>query len=279
MAQGVARHRQALTGLAALVPLIFTGAMFVVPLVALAIRAGDDADGTTLVESWRRTDALWLLGVTAGQASASAVLTVLVAAPIVWLVATVDIPGGLPLRVLVTLPFVLPTVVVGVAFRALLSGPLAFLGLQTGLAAILAAHVFLNVAVVVRVVSAVWQQIDPRAMAAARVLGASPIRAFVDVVWPRLLPAVVASAALVFLFCSTSFGVIVILGDGKVRTLETEIYQQGIGYFRIPEAVALSFLQILLVVAALAVSRVLARRVPATGDRPAARRRPSGSGW
>ncbi|MFT3714516.1 MAG: iron ABC transporter permease [Gordonia sp. (in: high G+C Gram-positive bacteria)] len=255
-----------------LIPLGFTAALFVAPLVALVVRALDDADAVSPWEAWRRTDALHLLGVTVGQAALSALLAVLVAAPIAWLVATVDFPGALLFRVMVTLPFVLPTVVVGVIFRALGPG-------FSGLGGILAAHVFLNVAVVVRVVSSVWQQIDPRAVEAARSLGASPWRAFRDVVLPRLVPAVAAAAALVFLFCSTSFGVIVILGDGKVRTLETEIYQQAVGYFRIPEAVALSFLQIALVVVALIVSRRFARGVPAVSDRGGRRRRPRGPGW
>ncbi|WP_035739849.1 ABC transporter permease [Gordonia hirsuta] len=269
-----------LGGLAALIPLLFVGALFLAPLGALLKRAFDDADAISPIEAWRRTEALTLLGVTVGQAAASAVLAVLVAAPIVWLVATVDFPGALMLRVVVTLPFVLPTVVVGVAFRALGTGLLDGWGVESGLGAILLAHVFLNVAVVVRVVSAVWQQIDPQAIEAARSLGASPLRAFADVVLVRLAPAVAAAAALVFLFCSTSFGVIVILGDGRLRTLETEIYQQGVGYFRIPEAVALSFLQILLVVGALVLARFLGRRgAPSTSDRGVRLRRPRGLGW
>jgi len=254
--------------LGAAIPLLFTALLFLAPLAALAHRAVTDADAVSAVTAWQRTDAWHLLAVTAGQAAASAALAVVVAAPIVWLTATVALPGALALRVLVTLPFVLPTVVVGVAFRALLNGPLAALPVDTGLGAVLLAHVFLNVAVVVRVVTGVWQQIDPQAMAAARSLGASRLRAFADVVAPRLLPAVAAAAALVFLFCTTSFGVIVILGDGKLSTLETEIYQQGIGYFRIPEAVWLSVLQLLLVVAALALTRILAgRQRPALSDR------------
>ncbi|GAA4745580.1 ABC transporter permease [Gordonia alkaliphila] len=271
--------RRAAGALPALVPLLFVGALFLAPLAALAKRAFDDADAVSLAEAWRRTEALDLLGVTVGMAAASAVLAVLVAAPIVWLVSTVDLPGMLAVRVLVTLPFVLPTVVVGVAFRALGTGLLDGFGLDSGLGAILLAHVFLNVAVVVRVVSAVWQQVDPQAVVAARTLGASPWRAFLDVVAPRLVPAVAAAAALVFLFCSTSFGVIVILGDGRVRTLETEIYQQGVGYFRIPEAVSLSFLQILLVVCALLLARLLGRSAPATSDRGGRRQRPRGWVW
>src|SRR5512141_2004406 len=56
------------------------------------------------------------------------------------------------LRAFVLMPFVMPTVVVGVAFRTLLasSGPLGGLGLDGTPAAIIAAMVFFNLAVVVR---------------------------------------------------------------------------------------------------------------------------------
>nr|WP_083812529.1 iron ABC transporter permease [Gordonia neofelifaecis] len=256
--------------------------MFAWPLVALVRRGLADDDGTGIYELITRTGGWHLLAVTLAQAAASAVLTVIVAAPIVWLTATVDLPGSAVLRVVVTVPFVLPTVVVGVAFRALLTGPLDFLGVSDGWAAILPAHIFLNIAIVVRVVTAAWRQVDPRTVEAARSLGAGRIRAFVDVVLPRVAPAVAAAATLVFLFCSTSFGVIVILGGGTARTLETEIYQQAIGYFRIPEAVALSLLQIVVVACALVLARVVGGRT-ASGGRLALgrdhRSQPRGIGW
>src|SRR6478609_6564871 len=59
-------------------------------------------------------------------------------------------PGRTALRALVTVPFVLPTIVVALAFRTLFAaeGPLGSWGLDGSLAVILAAHVFLNYAVV-----------------------------------------------------------------------------------------------------------------------------------
>lgn len=266
----MARDGEALTlrlrGAGALVPLLFTAVVFAWPIGVLAMRAIDDDDASTLAQSWSRTGAFGLLGVTALQAAVSAIAALVVAAPVVWLLSRVKLPGTALLRVIVTLPFVLPTVVVGVAFRAVFDGPLAFLGVDDGWTSIIAAHTFLNVAVVVRVVSAAWQRVDPREIAAARSLGASQARAFVDVVAPRLLPATASAFALIFLFCSTSYGVVVILGGGAARTLETEIYLQGIGYARLPDAVALSVLQIVMVLAALALARALgSARVPQSG--------------
>lgn len=267
-------------GLVTLVPVAFVAVFFGWPVLALIHRAAGASDGTGVGRLLRNTDAFGLLGITLGQALASTVLVAVVSIPIVWLVARVDLPGSGLLMVAVTVPFVLPTVVVGIVFRAVLGGPLAGLGIESGFWAVLLAHVFLNVAVFVRVVGAAMRSQATRAAEAARCLGAGPVRAFVTVLLPPLLPAIGAAASLVFLFCSTSFGVIIILGDGRLRTLETEIYQQAIGYFRIPEAVALSLLQIVVVIGALLLTRIFADP-SASGsahDRPR-RRRPHGLQW
>lgn len=243
-------------GLVAL-PTTFLAVFFIWPVAALVRRAASVySSGNSVGDLLSRTHAIHLLGVTLAQAGASTLVALLVAAPIVWLYARLPGSGSILLTVIVTVPFVLPTVVVGVAFRALLNGPLAGLGLGSGLPAVLAAHAFLNVAVVVRVVGATWRSLATRPQEAARALGATRLRAWYTVVLPRLLPAVGAAAALVFLFCSTSFGVIIILGGGVLRTLETEIYTQAIGYFRIPEAVFLSMLQVIVVVAVLLCTRI-----------------------
>lgn len=267
------------------VPALFVVVLFAWPVIALVRRAVTIArdSGVGLIELLDRTDALGLLGVTLGQAAASTVLALAAAAPIAWLFARVRGTTAVVLAVVVTVPFVLPTVVVGVAFRSLLSGPLAFLHIESGLPAVLAAHMFINIAVVVRVVGAAWRNLDPRLLEAARSLGASRIRATMTVVVPRLVPATASAAALIFLFCSTSFGVVIILGAGELRTLETEIYTQAIGYFRIPEAVALSMLQIVVVMAALLLTRVFAdpaSRGSGGGARRAERnRRVAGGRW
>ena len=138
-----------------------------------------------------------------------------------------------------TVPFVLPTVVVGLAFRALL--PAAWVGT---LGAILVAHVFFNYAVVVRVVGSLWAHLDPRYEQAARTLGASPWRVLRTVTWPLLRPAVLAAAALVFLFTFTSFGVVLVLGGPTTVTLEVEIYQRTAQLLDLAGASALAVLQI-----------------------------------
>ena len=124
---------------------------------------------------------LHVLWFTAWQAPASTGLTLLVALPGAYVFARFDFPGKQVLRAVVTVPFVLPTVVVGTAFLALLGrggllDELWGVRLDTTVWAILLAHVFFNYAVVVRTVGGLWAQLDPRQEEAARVLGRRPLR-------------------------------------------------------------------------------------------------------
>ena len=166
------------------------------------------------------------------------------------------------MRALVTVPFVLPTVVVGAAFVALLGpgGPLGSLGLDQTVWAILLAHVFFNYAVVLRTVGGLWAHLDPRQEDAARVLGASRWRAFREVTLPALRPALAAATAIVFLFTFTSFGVILVLGGPRYATLETEIYRQTAQLLNLDVAAALTIVQMVAVVVLLLVTSRLEGR-------------------
>ena len=140
-----------------------------------------------------------------------------------------EFPGRRVVRALVTVPFVLPTVVVGSAFVGLLGpgGPLAGARSRPDGVGDPARPRLL--------------QLRGRGAHRRRALGAPrPApggggadarrrprwRAFREVTLPALRPAIAAAAAIVFLFTFTSFGVILILGGPRFATLETEIYRQ-----------------------------------------------------
>ena len=187
---------------------------------------------------------------TFGQALLSTVLTLLLALPGAYVFARYRFPGKQMIQALVTVPFVLPAVVVAAAFNTVLgptSGLSRWLGvdLRYTLVAILIAHVFYNYAVVVRMVRGFWSTLDPYLAQAARTLGASPWRVFWEITLPLLLPVVVTAGVLVFVFCFTSFGVVLILGGPRFATLEVEIYRQTINFANLPLAAALSLVQIL----------------------------------
>jgi thiamine transport system permease protein len=278
----VARHRGRLTraragrALLALVPLGFLAAFFVYPVATIVGRGltpSGELDLSPLREVLEDPALRQVMWFTVWQAALSTVLTVLVALPGAFVLSRFRFRGRAAVRALVTIPFVLPTVVVGTAFVSLLGpgGPLASLGLDQTVAAILIAHVFFNYAVVVRTVGGLWAHLDPRQEEAARMLGASRWRAFRAVVLPALRPAIAAAGGIVFLFTFTSFGVILILGGPTHSTLETEIYRQTVQLLDLPVAAALTLVQLVAVVALLVVDgRLQGRSAVALRLRPAA---------
>jgi thiamine transport system permease protein len=176
-------------------------------------------------------------------------LTVLLGVPVAFALHRLRLPGARTLRAFVLVPFVMPTVVVGVAFRTLLatSGPLGRLGLDGTPVAVVAALVFFNLAVVVRTVGALWEGLDRRREEAAAALGASPMQVLRTVTLPALLPGIVSSASVVFLFCATAFGVVLTLGGLRYATVETEIYLLTTQLLDLRAAAALSVLQLVVV--------------------------------
>lgn len=252
--------------LAAAVPLAFLGVFFAWPVLTLVAR-GFVADGALdlsgFAEVFSRPRTWRIVGLTLAQGAIGTVVSVLLGVPGAYVLYRCRFPGRGVLRAFVTVPFVLPTVVVGVAFRALLreNGPLAFWHLDGSFAAIIAALVFFNYAVVVRTVGGMWQRLDPRPEQAARSLGASPARAFRTVTLPALTPAIISAASLVFLFCATAFGTVLVLGGLRFGTVETEIWIQTTQFLDLRAAAVLSVVQVVVVAAALAVAaRARSRR-------------------
>ncbi|MFK4545771.1 thiamine transport system permease protein [Streptomyces tendae] len=285
---GTVRGSAARLGLMA-VPVAFFAVFFAYPVAAIVAR-GLEVDGV-----WRlgrigdvlaQSDVRHVLWFTTWQALASTALTLLVALPGAYVFARFEFPGKQVLRAVVTVPFVLPTVVVGTAFLALvgrggLLDELWGLRLDTTVWAILLAHVFFNYAVVVRTVGGLWAQLDPRQEEAARMLGASRLRAWRQVTLPALAPAVAAAALMVFLFTFTSFGVVQILGGPTFSTLEVEIYRQTSQVFDLSTAAVLTLIQFAAVAAVLAVHAWTVRRRESAlrlVDAATTARRPRGAG-
>jgi thiamine transport system permease protein len=241
-----------LTGLAAALPLTFLGIFFAWPAATLVARglvsdAALDLSGFGDVFARPRT---WrIIGQTLAQAAAATALALAAAVPAAHVLYRRRFPGRGAVRVLLTLPFVLPAVVVGVAFRSLLapSGPLGGLGLDGTMWAIVSALAFFNVGLAVRLVGTFWAVLDPRPAQAARALGASPARAFLTVVLPALTPAIASAAALIFLFCATAFGTVLILGGARFGTIETEIWVQTTQMLDLRAAAVLSVAQLAVV--------------------------------
>ena len=238
------------SGLAAL-PVGFLAVFLLYPLtriLAMGLAPLFAAGGNGFLKVLADSDAPRLVLSSAGQALASTVLTLAVGLPAAYVFGRYDFPGKALLRSLLAIPFVLPTVVVGSAFVALigpggLSDRLIGVTFVRTLPAVILAHAFYNVSIVVRMVGGAWANLDPRLGESARMLGAGRRAAFLQVSARLLLPSIAASALLVFSFCFTSFGVILVLGGPRIATIETEIYRQAVHALNLPSAAFLSALQ------------------------------------
>lgn len=219
------------------------------------------------------------LGMSAAQAAATMALALLLGLPVAYVLSQIRFPGRRVLRALATLPLVLPTIVVAVAYRqwlgpqgwlndaleALGLGPVRAVGTPW---AILAAQTCYAVAIVTWIVGGAWAQLDPRAQEAARLLGAGGRRVARHVTLPALRRAVAAAAALTFLFAFTSFAIVLILGAPRYDTLEVTIYRTWARSAALPEVAALSLVQLAVTLAVLVGAVALRRRATSTRPRP-----------
>ena len=276
-------------GLAGALPVVAVGgfmALFFVWPIGGVIARGLGGTGPAAVlgdvlGSASQRSVIWF---TVWQAAVSTALTVAVALPAAGAMARLRFRGQRLVRALATVPFVLPTVVVAAAFEGLfdrfgLAGGGA-VSLRHTVWAILLAHVFFNYAVVLRTVGAHWAALDARVEDQARVLGASRLEVFRRVVLPRLSPSIAAASAIVFLFSFTSFGVVLVLGGPTRATIETEIYRYAVVRLDLATAAGLAVVQLVAVMALVAVSNALERRravaEPVSSPAAAPRRRGPG---
>ena len=233
------------------IPLVFLLCCLALPLVVLVARTWS-GDGTRVLadaSTWQ------IAGLSCLQALASTVLSLIIGLPIASVVSRYAFQGRALAQALVTVPFVMPTVVVALAFRSLLGG-----SLPQGFLIVVLAHAYVNLAVVVRIVGSQWAQQDDRFVRVARTLGASRVSAFRTITLPYLRPSIISSAVVVFIFSFTSLGIIVLLGDSSTRTLESQILRRTSVLLDFPAAAALAVLQLVVICVAITIGAIASRQ-------------------
>ncbi|MEO1160593.1 MAG: ABC transporter permease subunit, partial [Pseudomonadota bacterium] len=172
------------------------------------------------------------------QAGLSAALSVMTAIPLARALARqAAFPGRHIILRLLALPLALPALVVVLGIvevwgrqgwvstvlqGAGLSGPLNIYGL----AGILIAHVFFNMALAARLLVAALEQIPPENWRLAAQLSFTSGQVFRHIEWPVIRSVLPGIASLVFMLCIASFAVVLVLGGGPgATTLEVAIYQ------------------------------------------------------
>lgn len=239
------------------IPIVFLSIFFVLPVGHL-VSLGLFSDGRWTGEGFRelldapRTGRV--IANTLTQAVVGTVGSIVLGIPGAYILYCCRWPGRGLVRAIVVIPFVLPSVVVGIAFSSLFGEGAIFGALAGHRLPIWLSLVFFNYALVVRIVGGFWVRLDPRQAEAAATLGASPARVWWTITLPALAPAVASAAGMVFLFCAGAYGVVQVLGGPGYGTIETEIWLQTTRFLNLPMAAALSILQLVLVTIALVIS-------------------------
>ncbi|NHJ46725.1 MAG: iron ABC transporter permease [Asgard group archaeon] len=198
-------------------------------------------------------------GFTLSQALLSTLITLLIGIPIGYIFGRYDFPGRRITKAIFTVPFVLPTVLVGMGFLSLF-GENGFLGSQ--FLSIVLAHSFFNIPLVVLYFSSYYRTFDQNLIGAAKTLGSKGLHRFFRVFLPVFLPPILSASMLTFIYCFMSYGIVTILSS-SFRTLEIQIYAD---YFEREESLgsALALIQLLfilaIIIAYLIIMRIQTRR-------------------
>ena len=259
-------------------PLVFLGVFYFYPLLSLfdiSLRPGGALDLSAFLRLIESDYYIGTLLFTIYQATLSTAVTLLLALPCAYVFARYRFKGKTLLLSLATLPFVLPTVVVALAFAALLGGngllndmlrtlfalDYSPIQLERTLAIIIIVHVFYNFAIALRIMTSYWASVGFAAEEAARCLGADEVSLWRDIRLPLIRPALMSAGILVFIFSFTSFGVVLILGGIRFATLEVQIYYQAVNIFNLPLAAALSLVQIVSMLAMMIIYTRMQRKL------------------
>jgi len=230
------------------------------------------------------------------QASMSMVLSVALGLPGAFLVAKYRFPGRKLFFSLSVVPFCLPPIMVILAFILYYGRNGWFTRLATALGinggeyggvlysfwGLVLIHAFYNFPIVVHHVGSLWSRLPSSREEAARTLGASRLRAFSTGTLPFILPALLQSASLIFLFCFFSFTIVLVFGGLSGSTLEVGIYRALRFTNNKPAALAYALVQTLVAVSVVLVFSYFSRRTStlARGFGEAApRRRPTTGIW
>lgn len=213
-----------------LAPLLFFA---VGPVVLLLLRGvGAHGDGSL---SWLLAEA-GALGNTLRISTGAALLALVLGTPLALLLFRTDLPLRGAFTVLFTLPSAIPAFIWGMGWLSLASPRAGYLNRLLGEGAfdihgpagIAFVEGLSGLPLVLLAGAAALRRVDPALEEAARVCGASPVRALLTTTLPLALPSLLSGAVMVFLMAASSFGVPYLLGvsaSPPTRVLTTRIYE------------------------------------------------------
>ncbi len=214
--------------------------IFALPLFFVFLRAFDnDAEAIKKVFTDRYT--YKLLGFTLYEAFLSACISVIVALPFAAFFSRYSFFARKAILTISQLAFTIPSILVVLAFviwygnagvlnnllKTLFSLEEPPLKVLYSFKAILLSHVYLNFPIAFSLITAAWSKLPEKEEISSKLMGKSNIKTFFSITLPKIRGTIIASWILIFLFCFSSFSIVLVLG-GKPSyyTIEAEIYKR-----------------------------------------------------
>lgn len=251
-----------------LIPVLFLILFFYTPVAIIIFRTLTIEEGFSLKAIIDLLSVKWQQRViifTLKQAFYSALLTIAFAMPLAWIFGKYDFYGKKFLKSVFLIPFILPGITVALGFM-LFYGNSGFLNqflsrfnlnvrVLYSLKAILLAHIFYNIPVAIRIIGNTLEKFNIRLEQAAKTLGANRFNLFLRLYLPCLLPSIINSFVLIFIYCFMTFGIVLVLGDVSYTTIEVNIFVLIRQLINFRAGMALGFIQIMISVIFLSVAR------------------------
>ena len=207
----------------ACLPVLFLVAMVFLPLFAML-----RLDNTALLwqevlrDTFYQNRLIW----TIFQAACTVLITLILGVPIAWVLARLAFLGRQTILRFLMLPFVMPTLVVGVGVLALFGERgVLWRGWADTAALLLYGNVFFNLPVMILAAHQGFLAVPATRLAMAQTQGANAWQRFIYVELPVLKTGLMAASCLIFLYCFSGFGLALLLGGQRFATIEVEIYQ------------------------------------------------------
>ncbi|MDU2776378.1 MAG: 2-aminoethylphosphonate ABC transporter permease subunit [Klebsiella grimontii] len=227
-------------------PLLVLATLFFYPLLLIGEQALRDTEGHLGLETfWQVVESRRFLSALLNTLQIAVIATsgcLLLGSVLALILVFIPFPGSQLISRIIDTFIALPTFLITLAFTfiygsaGLLNGtlmslfafelpPVDFLDSIQG---VILAEMTVFTPLVMRPLMAGLRQIDKSQLEAASILGAHPLRVIGQVIFPAVLPALMAGGSLCLLLTTNEFGIVLFIGAKGVNTLPMMVYSKAI---------------------------------------------------
>lgn len=259
-------------------PLLVLATLFFYPLLLIGEQALRDTEGHLGLETfWQVVESRRFLSALLNTLQIAVIATsgrLLLGSVLALILVFIPFPGSQLISRIIDTFIALPTFLITLAFTfiygsaGLLNGTLMSLfafelppvDFLYSIKGVILAEMTVFTPLVMRPLMAGLRQIDKSQLEAASILGAHPLRVIGQVIFPAVLPALMAGGSLCLLLTTNEFGIVLFIGAKGVNTLPMMVYSKAILESDYSVACMIALINILLSLGLFMIYRLAAAR-------------------